>query len=278
MTEKEAKERYGIDVNVAEKLMKKYGLIDENATKDDVLKELKKVLNDEEFKRIMEKGDKKIMKEKFDAFVKKYNDAVEVYNSKLRTILRGDSFLQLGDEEKPLIEGRYSFNEDGTIDIKGDFKMHEIYDLDTDTKTCKDEPVFVIDYFPFKFNRVIGDFEIFSTSITNLDMFPRFVEGGVSICSNYDLRSVKGVAGSIVKGECVIESEAETVYFPDFVGGDLDISDRAWKVICLNKIVHVGGCFSFFKIRSTDPKIAEIKEKVQAKEYNFNEDLGENIY
>ena len=112
------------------------------------------------------------IKERFDAFVKKYNDAVEIYNSKRRTILDSDSSLQLGNEEKPLIEGTYSFNKDGTIDI----------------------------------------------------------------------------------------------------------SDRAWKVICLNKIVQVGGCFSFFKIRSTDPQTAEIKEKVQAKEYDFNEDLGENVY
>ena len=276
MTEKEAKERYGIDVNVEEKLMKKYGLIDEKATKEDVAKELEKVVNGDEFKRIMEKGDNKIMKEKFDAFVKKYNDAVEVYNSKLRTIL--NSSLQLGDEEKPLIEGTYSFNEDGTIDINGDFKMHEIYDLDVDTKTLKEEPVFVIDYFPFKFRHVTGDFEIFSTGITNLDMFPRIVEGGVSICCNYDLRTVKGVAGSIVKGECVIESKAETIYFPDFVGGDLDISDRSWKAICLNKIVWVGGNFSFFKIRGDDPQLLKIKEKVRAKEYDFNEDLGENVY
>ena len=220
----------------------------------------------------------KEMKEKFNAFVKKYNDAVEIYNSKRRTILDSDSSLKLGDEEKPLIEGTYSFNEDGTIDISGDFTMHEIYDLDVDTKTCKEDPVFVINDLPFKFNRVSGDFEIFSTSIKNLNMFPRLVEGGVSICSNYDLASVKGVAGSIVKGECVIESKAETIYFPDFVGRDLAISDRNWKVICLDKIVQVGGCFSFFKIRSTDPQIAEIKEKVQAQEYNFNEDLGENVY
>ena len=214
----------------------------------------------------------------FNTFVKKYNDAVETYNNKLRTILRGDTSLQLGDEEKPLIEGTNSFNNDGTIDIDGDFTMHEIYDLDVDAKTCKEEPVFVIDNFPFKFNRVSGDFEIFSTSMKDLDMFPRLVEGGVSICSNYDLRSVKGVAGSIVEGECVIETKAETIYFPDFVGKDLCVSDRAWKVIFLNKIVQVGGCFSFFKIRSTDPQLAEIKEKVRAKEYNFNEDLGDNVY
>ncbi|MBR6421335.1 hypothetical protein IKS86_01290 [bacterium] len=219
----------------------------------------------------------RIMKD-FDTFVKKYNDAVEIYNSKLGTIISGDNAIQLGDEEKPLIEGTYSFNEDGTIDIDGDFTMHEIYDLDVDTKTCKEDPVFVIDDFPFKFNRVSGDFEIFSTSIKDLDMFPRLVEGVVSICSNYDLRSVKGVAGSIVKGECVIETKAETIYFPDSVGKDLCISDRAWKVICLNKIVHVGGRFSFFKICSTDPQTLEIKEKVRAKEYNFNEDLGENVY
>lgn len=220
----------------------------------------------------------KEMKEQFNAFVKKYNDAVEIYNSKRRTILRGDSSLQLGDEEKPLIEGTYSFNENGTIDISGDFTMHEIYDLDVDTKTCKEEPVFVIDDFPFKFNRVSGDFEIFATSIKNLNMFPRLVEGGVSICSNYDLASVKGVAGSIVKGECVIESKAETIYFPDFVGRDLCVSDRNWKVICLDKTVQVGGSFSFFKIRSTDPQMLEIKERVRAEEYNFNEDLGENVY
>lgn len=220
----------------------------------------------------------KEMKEQFNAFVKKYNDAVEIYNSKRRTILRGDSSLQLGDEEKPLIEGTYSFNEDGTIDISGDFTMHEIYDLDVDTKTCKEEPVFVIDDFPFKFNRVSGDFEIFATSIKNLNMFPRLVEGGVSICSNYDLKSVKGVAGSIIKGECVIESEAETIYFPDSVGRDLAISDRNWKVIYLDKTVQVGGCFSFYKISSTDPQMLEIKERVRAEEYNFNEDLGENVY
>ena len=220
----------------------------------------------------------KEMKEKFDAFVRKYNDAVEIYNSKLRTILSGDSSLKLGDEEKPLIEGTYSFNEDGTIDISGDFTMHEIYDLDVDTKTCKEDPVFVIDDFPFKFNRVSGDFEIFSTGIKDLNMFPRLVEGGVSICSNYDLKSVKGVAWSIIKGECVIESKAETIYFPDSVGRDLAISDRNWKVICLDKTVQVGGCFSFYKIHSTDPQIAKIKEKVRAEEYNFNEDLGENVY
>ena len=220
----------------------------------------------------------KEMKEQFDAFVKKYNDAVETYNRKRRTILDSDSSLKLGDEEKPLIEGTYSFNEDGTIDISGDFTMHEIYDLDVDTKTCKEEPVFVIDDFPFKFDRVSGDFEIFSTSIKNLDMFPRLVEGGVSICSNYDLASVKGVAGSIVKGECVIESKAGTIYFPDFVGRVLAISDRNWKVICLDKTVQVGGCFSFYKISSTDPGMPKIKEMIKAKEYNFNEDLGENVY
>lgn len=220
----------------------------------------------------------KEMKEQFDAFVKKYNDAVETYNSKRRTIFDSDSSLQLGNEEKLLIEGTYSFNEDGTIDISGDFTMHEIYDLDVDTKTEKEDPVFVIDNFPFKFNRVSGDFEIFSTSIKNLDMFPRLVEGGVSICSNYDLASVKGVAGSIVKGECVIESKAETIYFPDFVGRNLAISDRNWKVICLDKTVQVGGCFSFFKISSTDPIMPKIKEMVRAKEYDFYEDLGENVY
>lgn len=60
MTEKEMKERHGIDVNVAEKLMKKYGLVDENATKEDVLKELERGLNDEEIKRIMEKPAKTV--------------------------------------------------------------------------------------------------------------------------------------------------------------------------------------------------------------------------
>ena len=60
MTEKEMKERHGIDVNVAEKLMKKYGLVDENATKEDVLKELERGLNNEEIKRIMEKPAKTV--------------------------------------------------------------------------------------------------------------------------------------------------------------------------------------------------------------------------
>lgn len=40
MTEKEMKERYGIDTDEAEKIMKEYGLIEENATKEDALKEL----------------------------------------------------------------------------------------------------------------------------------------------------------------------------------------------------------------------------------------------
>ena len=71
MTEKEMKERHGIDVNVAEKLMKKYGLVDENATKEDVLKELERGLNDEEIKRIMEKPDVKKIKKDFDEFVSK---------------------------------------------------------------------------------------------------------------------------------------------------------------------------------------------------------------
>ena len=44
------------------------------------------------------------MKERFDTFMKKYNDTVKLYNSKRRTILDSDSSLQLGNEEKPLID------------------------------------------------------------------------------------------------------------------------------------------------------------------------------
>lgn len=207
----------------------------------------------------------------FDVFVKKYNDAVELHNSKCRTIPDDDKL-------KPLIDGTYSFNEDGTIDIGGDFTMQEIF--------AKDH-VFVIDDFPFKINRVSGDFEIFSTSLKNLDMFPRLVEGEVSICGNFDLRSVEGVAGSTVKGDCLIDIEkAETIYFPDFVGGsltigrsgpvtvkgcNLDFKERAWKDFCKDKTVQVGGYFCFDDMHCTDPRVPELKEIVKAKEYQFGD-------
>lgn len=205
----------------------------------------------------------------FDAFVKKYNDAVELYNSRCRTILDDNKL-------KPLIDGTYSFNDDGTIDIDGDFTMQEIFTKDH---------VFVIDDFPFKINRVSGDFEIFSTSLKNLDMFPRLVEGEVSICGNFDLRSVKGVAGSTVKGNCLIDIEkSETIYFPDFVGGNLsigrsgpvavkgcylDFEERAWKYFCTDKTVQVGGYFYFDDMHCSDPRVPELKEIVKAKEYKF---------
>jgi tRNA splicing ligase len=47
MTEKEIREHYGIDTDEAEEIMKKYGLIEENATKEDALKELEKWMNDD---------------------------------------------------------------------------------------------------------------------------------------------------------------------------------------------------------------------------------------
>ena len=235
------------------------------------IKDSYKRMKEWEEERRKEEEKRKKLKEHFDAFVKKYNDAVKTYNSKLRTILSGDSSVHLGGEERKLIEGRYSVNYDGTIDINGNFTMHEIYDLDVNTKTCKDDPVFVIDEFPFRINRVSGDFEIFSTSIKNLDMFPRSVEGVVSICCNYDLTSVEGVAGSVVKGECLIESKAETLYFPDHVGGDLIVDSRFCKDFCADRTVRVGGCFSFCNISSTDPQAAEIKKTVRAKRYEFND-------
>ena len=201
----------------------------------------------------------------FDVFVKKYNDAVELHNSRCRTILDDNKL-------KPLIDGTYSFNDDGTIDIDGDFTMHEIYDLDVDTKTCKDDPVFVIDDFPFKINRVSGDFEIFSTSLKNLDMFPRFVGKEATISCNQYVSSIKGIAGSVVKGECFIRCESETLYFPDSVGGDLRIDNRcSYKDFGSDKIVQVGGCFTFLSVHCKDPRVSELKEIVKAKEYKFNE-------
>ena len=111
MTEKEMKERHGIDINDAEKLMKKYGLIDENATKEDVLKELELALNDEVFKKMTEKPDTKRIKKDLDEFVSKYNDLVDIYNSRYTS--------ENHFRRKPLIEGTYSVNEEGTIDIDG---------------------------------------------------------------------------------------------------------------------------------------------------------------
>lgn len=210
----------------------------------------------------------KDMKEKFDAFVKKYNDAVELFNSKCK-IIYGDR----GWVEKKLIKGTYSFNDDGTIDINGDFTMRKIDDLDVNTKTWKKDPVFVIDDFPFKINRVSGDFQIVSTHIKNLDMFPRLVEGRVYVASNYDLVSVKGVAGSIVKRECLIESKAQTLYFPDYVGRNLIVDSRCYKDFCADKTVCVGGRFIFMNIHPTDPIVPEIKATVKAKSYTFDKQI-----
>lgn len=211
----------------------------------------------------------------FDAFVKKYNDAVELHNSKCKTILRGYKLIHLGDKERPLIEGTYSLNEDGTIDIDGDFTMTEIYDFNVDVETeqidWKKNPIFVIDDFPFKFNRISGDFVIKSTHIKNLDMFPRLVEGEVYVYRNRELVSIKGVSGSEIWGKCEIGCKSETIYLPESVGGDLWIDDTEWKEICSDKIAHVGGRFTFYDINCRNPRVAKIKEIIKAKEYQFNE-------
>ena len=235
------------------------------------LKESDKRMKEWEEKRRKEEEKLKKLQKRFAAFERKYNDAVKTYNSKRKTILGGESSVQLGGEERKLIEGKYKLNPDGTIDINGNFTMHEIYDLDVDMKTWEEDPVFVIDEFPFKLGRVTGDFVIFSTSLKDLDMFPRSVEGGVSVCCNDNLTSVEGVAGSSVDGECLIESKAETLYFPDYVGGDLIVDSRFCKDFCTDKTVRVGGCFSFCNMSSTDPQADEIKKTVRAKRYEFKD-------
>ena len=221
----------------------------------------------------------KDIKENFDAFVKKYNNAVELHNSKCKTILRGYKLIHLGDKVRPLIEGSYSINEDGSIDIDGNFTMREIYDFDVDVQSetlrRKENPIFIIDDFPFTFNRISGDFRIALTHIKNLDMFPRFVGKEATISCNQYVSSIKGVTGSVVKGECFIHCESETLYFPDFVGGDLRIDNRcSYKDFGSDKIVQVGGCFTFLSVHCKDPRVAKFKEIVKAKEYQFNERKG----
>ena len=266
MTEKEMKERHGIDINDAEKLMKKYGLIDENATKEDVLKELELALNDEVFKKMTEKPDTKKIKKDLDEFVSKYNDLSEVHNR----ICPPESPFR----RRPLIEGTYSVNEEGTIDIDGNFILSERCVSNVDRKNeivleREKESVFAVKEFPFKINRVTGDFAIFSRHLDNLDMFPRLIEGSASVnCRNAG--SVRGISGSVIKGNCWLRSRAETLFFPDHVGGDLTVYDGYWLAMRLDKTFSVGGIFKFPDLFCQHPAAQMIKEKVQAAEYRFN--------
>ena len=274
MTEKEMKERHGIDINDAEKLMKKYGLIDENATKEDVLKELEKALNDEEFKKMTEKPDPKKIKKDLDEFVSKYNDLVEIYNSRCTS--------ENHFRRRPLIEGTYSVNEEGTIDIDGNFILSERCVSNVDRKNeivleREKESVFAVKDFPFKINRVTGDFAIFSRHLKDLDMFPRLIEGNASVnCRNAG--SVRGISGSVIKGNCWLRSRAETLFFPDHVGGDLTVYDGYWLAIRLDKTFSVGGIFKFPDLFCQHPAAQMIKEKVQAAEYRFNPKIRYGTY
>ena len=260
------KERHGIDINDAEKLMKKYGLIDENATKEDVLKELELALNDEVFKKMTEKPDAKKIKKDLDEFVSKYNELSEVHN---RMCPPESPFRR-----RPLIEGTYSVNEEGAIDIDGNFILSERCVSNVDRKNeivleREKESVFAVKEFPFKINRVTGDFAIFSRHLKDLDMFPRLIEGNASVnCRNAG--SVRGISGSVIKGNCWLRSRAETLFFPDHVGGDLTVYDGYWLAIRLDKTFSVGGIFKFSDLFCQHPAAQMIKEKVQAAEYRFN--------
>ncbi|MBO4698459.1 hypothetical protein J5690_02480 [bacterium] len=216
------------------------------------------------------------LKSRFDAFVKKYNDAVELHNSKCKMIVNGYKVVHIGREERKLIEGRYSVNYNGSIDIDGNFIMTEIYDYDTETKTWKEDPVFVIDDFPFRLRRVTGEFKIVSTHIKNLDMFPRSA-GAATVSCNQNLSSIRGIARSEIWGRCFIRCAAETLYFPDYVGGNLIIDNRCWKDFGSDKTVKIDGRCTFCNISSTDPRVAKIKEIVKAKRYEFHDASGKNI-
>ena len=101
-------------------------------------------------------------------------------------------------------------------------------------------------------------------------MFPRLVEGNVSL---YNFRtSIEGIAGSVIKGDCIIACEPIELYFPDSVGGNLSIIDyNVDQTLHLDKTVYVGGCLTFLRMHITDPNMPKIKEKIIAKEYKFDE-------
>ena len=202
--------------------------------------------------------------EKFDQFVKEYNESIKNHNSqyKLKPL-------------RPLIEGKYTVNDNCTIDIEGDFNLEEMHDFtilrDSEKPKYEKSPFYRIEFFSFKINKVTGNFRIYSTHLRDLEAFPRIVEGNVDISGNTQLRTVKCIEGSAIKGNCFIEYNSENLYFPESVGGNLRIENPGWKKLHFKKPVTVGGRFTFLNMRYTDPEAQEIKEKIMAKEYRFGE-------
>ena len=200
----------------------------------------------------------------FDQFVKEYNESAEIHNSqyKLKPL-------------QPLIEGKYSVNDNCTIDIEGDFNLEEMHDFtilrDSEKPKYEKSPFYRIEFFSFKINKVTGNFRISSTHLHDLEAFPQVVEGNVEISGNPLLKTAKCIEGSVIKGDCFIEYNSENLYFPESVGGNLRIENPGWKKLHFKKPVTVGGRFTFLDIHYTDPKAQEIKEKITAKEYKFGE-------
>lgn len=202
--------------------------------------------------------------EKFDQFVKEYNESVKNYNSKYKL-----------KPLPPLIEGKYTVNDQCTIDIEGNFNLEEMHDFtivrDSEKPKYEKSPFYRIEFFSFKINKVTGNFRISSTHLHDLEAFPRVVEGNVEISGNPQLKTAKCIEESDIKGNCFIEYNSENLYFPGSVGGNLRIENPGWKKLHLKKPVNIGGRFTFLNMSYTDPEAQEIKEKILAKEYKFGE-------
>lgn len=202
--------------------------------------------------------------EKFGQFVKEYNESVEIHNSKYKT-----------KTVPPLIEGKYTVNDNCTIDIEGNFNLEEMHDFtivrDSEKPKYEKSPFYRIEFFSFKINKVAGNFRISSTHLRDLESFPRVVEGNADISGNPQLRTVKCIEESVIKGDCFIEYNSENLYFPESVGGSFRIENPGWKKLHFKKPVTVGGRFTFLNMHCNDPEAQEIKEKILAKEYKFGE-------
>ena len=83
-------------------------------------------------------------------------------------------------EEYFTIDGTYTINENGLIDVNGDVRL-----------------IKQVDKLPFKFGKVSGNFNCDNNKLTNLEGCPSYV-GGDFHCSDNQLTSLKGCPNHIV--------------------------------------------------------------------------------
>lgn len=97
----------------------------------------------------------------------------------------------------------YSINSDGSIDVDGNIKMHEME----------------LSELPLKFNKVSGNFNCSGNKLTSLVGSPKHV-GGNFYCSDNPLPSLVGCPASIM-GSCYVTGTAiqNLVGCPLYVGG-----------------------------------------------------------